>query len=149
MADITTMPVMTAADAASIGFARFNDVPTLPVDIPDGNFTISAKTSDGRRITFFFGEYARGAPPSFVDIQYHDSGTTIENANGGRSRCTSRQEDFRMTRSRTLAKSSSSLRLAIASARGRPPLHHWSCHVSPSLAPPPIQSPARAPEGTR
>lgn len=85
MADITTMPVMTAADAASIGFARFNDVPTLPVDIPDGNFTISAKTSDGRRITFFFGEYARGAPPSFVDIQYHDSGTTIENANGGRS----------------------------------------------------------------
>lgn len=71
MADITTLPVMTAADAESIGFARFNDVPTLPVDIPDGNFTITAKTSDGRRVTFFFGEHKRGAPPSFVDIQYH------------------------------------------------------------------------------
>lgn len=85
MADITTLPVMTAADATSIGFARFNDVPTLPVDIPDGNFTISAKTSDGRRITFFFGEYQGGAAPSFVDIQYHDQGATIPNANGGRS----------------------------------------------------------------
>ncbi|WP_371422409.1 hypothetical protein [Tardiphaga sp.] len=85
MADITTLPVMTAADAESIGFARFNDVPTLPIDIPDGNFTISAKTTDGRRITFFFGEYQRGAPPSFVDIQYHDRGATIPNANGGRS----------------------------------------------------------------
>ena len=72
MADITTLPVMTAVDAESIGFARFNDVPTLPVEIPDGNFTITAKTSDGRRITFFFGEHKRGAPPSFVDIQYHD-----------------------------------------------------------------------------
>jgi hypothetical protein len=85
MADIRTLSIMTAADAENIGFARFNDVPTLPIDIPDGNFTISAKTSDGRRITFFFGEYRRGAPPSFVDIQYHDSGTTIANANGGRS----------------------------------------------------------------
>lgn len=85
MADITTLPVMTAAGAESIGFARFNDVPTLPIDIPDGNFTISAKTTDGRRITFFFGEYQHGAPPSFVDIQYHDHGATIPNANGNRS----------------------------------------------------------------
>ncbi|CAH0354490.1 hypothetical protein [Sphingobium sp. CECT 9361] len=85
MADITTLPIMTAADATSIGFARFNDVPTLPIDIPDGNFTISAKTTDGRRITFFFGEYRHGGPPSFVDIQYHDHGATIPNANGGRS----------------------------------------------------------------
>ncbi|WP_286881359.1 hypothetical protein [Sphingomonas sp.] len=76
---------MTASDAESIGFARFNDVPTLPIDIPDGNFTITAKTSDGRRITFFFGEYKRGSPPSFVDIQYHDHGTSIANANGGKS----------------------------------------------------------------
>jgi hypothetical protein len=85
MSDITNLPVMSAADAESIGFARFNDVPTLPIDIPDGNFTISAKTSDGRRITFFFGESRRGEPPSFVDIQYHDQGATIPNANGGRS----------------------------------------------------------------
>lgn len=85
MADITQLPVMTASDAESIGFARFNDVPTLPIDIPDGNFTISARTSDGRRITFFFGEYQRGSPASFVDIQYHDNGTSIANANGGAS----------------------------------------------------------------
>lgn len=85
MTDITTLPIMTAADAESIGFARFNNVPTLPIDIPDGNFTISAKTSDGRRITFFFGEYRRGAPASFVDIQFHDSPTSIPNADGGRS----------------------------------------------------------------
>lgn len=85
MADITQLPVMTAADAESIGFARFNDVPTLPIDIPDGNFTISAKTSDGRRITFVFGEYERQSAPSFVDIQYHDLGTRIPNANGGTS----------------------------------------------------------------
>ncbi|ODU67763.1 MAG: hypothetical protein ABT11_19085 [Novosphingobium sp. SCN 66-18] len=85
MADITQLPVMTARDAEAIGFARFNDVPTLPIDIPDGNFTISARTSDGRRITFFFGEYRRGVPPSFVDIQYHDSGSIIPNANGGTS----------------------------------------------------------------
>jgi hypothetical protein len=85
MADITTLPVMTATDAESIGFARFNDVPTLPIDIPDGNFTISARTSDGRRITFFFGEHRRGAAPSFVDIQYHDHGATIASADGGRS----------------------------------------------------------------
>lgn len=85
MSDITRLPVMTAADAESIGFTRFNDVPTLPIDIPDGNFTISAKTTDGRRITFFFGEHRRGAPPSFVDIQYHDHGATILNADGGRS----------------------------------------------------------------
>lgn len=85
MADITQLPVMTARDAETIGFARFNDVPTPPIDIPDGNFTIGARTSDGRRITFFFGEYQHGAPPGFVDIQYHDSGSTIANAHGGTS----------------------------------------------------------------
>lgn len=85
MPDITHLPVMTATDAQAIGFARFNDVPTLPIDIPDGDFTVSVKTSDGRRVTFFFGAYRRGAPPRFVDIQYHDSGTVIPNASGGTS----------------------------------------------------------------
>src|SRR3546814_19737964 len=82
MADINQLPVMTARDAESIGFARFNDVPTLPIDIPDGNFTISPRTSDGRRITFFFGEYERGAPPSFVDIQFPDHALPLPAANG-------------------------------------------------------------------
>lgn len=51
VADLTQLPVMIARDAEAIDFARFNDVPTLPIEIPDGNFTISARTSDGRRIT--------------------------------------------------------------------------------------------------
>ena len=81
----TYLPTMSAIEAESLGYARFNDVPTLPVDVPDGNFTISARTSDGRRITFFFGEGSEGSPASFVDIQYHDHGSTIPNAGGGRS----------------------------------------------------------------
>lgn len=85
VADITQLRIMTASDAEAIGFARFNDVPTLPVDISDGNFIIGARTSDGRRITFFFGEYERGGSPRFVDIQYHDNGSAIPNANGGTS----------------------------------------------------------------
>ena len=85
MSDITQMPVMTATDAQGRGFARFNDVPTLPVDVPDGGFTISAKTSEGRRLTIYFAPYETGGPPRFVDIQYHDNGTTIANADGGRS----------------------------------------------------------------
>ena len=85
MADIAQLPVMTATDAEAIGFARFNDVPTMPIDIPDGGFTISARTSEGRRLTLFFGARHRGGPARFVDIQYHDNGTTIANASVGRS----------------------------------------------------------------
>lgn len=68
---ISQLPIMTSADAASIGFAIFNHVPTLPIDIPDGGFTVSAKTSEGRRVTFHFGPYRTGGPPRFVDIQFH------------------------------------------------------------------------------
>ena len=85
MSDITQLPVMTATDAQSCGFARFNDVPTLPVDVRDGGFTISAKTTEGRRLTIYFGANTHGGPARFVDIQYHDKGTTIANADRGRS----------------------------------------------------------------
>ncbi|EQB16805.1 MULTISPECIES: hypothetical protein [Sphingobium] len=44
MADITQLPIMRATDAEATGFARLNDVATLPVDIPNGNFTTSAHT---------------------------------------------------------------------------------------------------------
>src|SRR3546814_10910290 len=77
MADITTLPIMTSEDAEKIGFARFNRVPTLPIDIPDGGFTISAKTSEGRRITFYFGPHRTGGPARFVDVQFHDAGWTV------------------------------------------------------------------------
>ena len=81
MANPALRPVMTANEATSIGFAQFNSVPTLPVDIPDGGFTISAKTSEGRRITFYFGPDVVDGPARFVDIQY-DSGGTVPDAAG-------------------------------------------------------------------
>lgn len=82
MADITALPPMTPADAAAIGFATFNACPHLPIDIPDGGFTLTAKTSHGRRITFWFGPSREGGPPGFIDIQYHDRGSTIPDARG-------------------------------------------------------------------
>ncbi|RJG52975.1 hypothetical protein D0Z70_18245 [Sphingobium terrigena] len=82
MNDITSLPVMTARDAQAIGFAAFNAVPTLPIDLPDGGFTLSAKTSEGRRITFYFGPYVTGGPARFVDIQYHDAAATVQDARG-------------------------------------------------------------------
>ena len=85
MALITDLPIMTRDDAVAIGFAGFNDVPHKPIDIPDGEFTITAKTSDGRRVTFCFLPDREHSPAGFVDIQYHDAGTSIPNANGGHS----------------------------------------------------------------
>ena len=84
MADITDLPFMRAADSEAIGFARFNDVPHKVIDVPEGGFTISARTSDGNRVTLYFGPYETGGPPRFIDIQYHDRGSTIPDANGGR-----------------------------------------------------------------
>ena len=84
MADIRDLPVLTEADARALGFAGFNDVPHKLIDLPDGAFTISVKTSDGRRATFCFMPYGDG-PARFVDIQFHDRGTSIANADGGHS----------------------------------------------------------------
>lgn len=83
MADITDLPVMTRDDAIAAGFAGYNDVPHKPIDVPDGAFTITAKTSEGRRVTFCFLEKTYGGPPRFIDIQFHDRGTTIPNADNG------------------------------------------------------------------
>ena len=85
MPDIRDLPVMTQADATSIGFAGFNDVPHKVIDLPDGAFTISLKTSDGRRVTLCFQSYDTAGPARFVDIAFHDRGTTIPNANDGKS----------------------------------------------------------------
>lgn len=84
MADIRDLPVMTEADARALGFAGFNDVPHKVIELPDSAFTISVKTTDGRRATFCFMNYGDG-PARFVDIQYHDRGSTIPNGNGGQS----------------------------------------------------------------
>lgn len=85
MPDIRDLPVMTKGDAEAIGFAGFNDVPHKVLDLPDGDFTLSVKTSDGRRTTFSFQPYSPDGPARFVDIQFHDRGTSIPNANGGQS----------------------------------------------------------------
>lgn len=85
MADISDLPIMSLADAQSIGFAGFNDVPHKPIDVPDGAFTITTKTSDGRRTTFSFQPYDADGAARFCDIQFHDRGSTIPNANGGQS----------------------------------------------------------------
>ena len=59
-------------------YAEFNRNPTLAVDIPDGGFTITVKTSEGKRMTFAFQPYNNGGPPQCVDVCYHDSGKTRE-----------------------------------------------------------------------
>lgn len=81
----TDFPVMSQAEAVALGFAGFNDVPHKPIDVPDGEYTITARTSDGRRVTFCFLPDRERSPAGFVDIQYHDAGTKCANANGGHS----------------------------------------------------------------
>ncbi|MFW2854085.1 hypothetical protein ACM61V_19625 [Sphingomonas sp. TX0543] len=68
----TDFPVMSQAEAVALGFAGFNDVPHKPIDVPDGEYTITARTSDGRRVTFCFLPDRERSPAGFVDIQYHD-----------------------------------------------------------------------------
>lgn len=85
MPDLRDLPVMTKADAEAIGFASFNDVPHKVLDLPDGDFTLSMKTSDGRRVTLSFQPYSANGTARFIDIQFHDRGTSIPNANGGQS----------------------------------------------------------------
>lgn len=51
------------------GFENFNSYPHLCVDVPNGGFTISAKTEAGDRITFSFVPYRNGGPPRCVDVQ--------------------------------------------------------------------------------
>ena len=70
--NVVPFPPVIPADAVAAGYAEFNRNPTLCIDIPDGGFTLSAKTSEGKRITFAFQPYRNGGPPQCVDIQYHD-----------------------------------------------------------------------------
>lgn len=72
----TNTRMFATADAASAaGYAQFNGVPHLSVDVPDGGFTVTCKTSEGRRITFSFMPYRNAGPPQCVDVTYHDNGT--------------------------------------------------------------------------
>jgi hypothetical protein len=69
--------------ALAAGFASFNDVPHLCVQLPDGRHTISVRTSDGKRITFaFLATAVAGGAADCVDIVYHDSGSSRPGSNG-------------------------------------------------------------------
>jgi hypothetical protein len=70
------LPVKKVEEA---GFAKFNGGPHLCVDVPDGHYTISVKTSEGRKITFAFCPYKKDGPAQCVDIQQHDTGKAAEN----------------------------------------------------------------------
>jgi hypothetical protein len=75
-----TVTQRSADDAMKQGFAMFNGGKHLCVDVPDDSFTVSCRTSEGRRITFAFLPYRKDGPPQAVDIQYHDSPVLIEHS---------------------------------------------------------------------
>lgn len=66
-------------EAEANGFAQFNNGPHLCVEVPDGPFTISAKTSEGKKITFAFCPYEEGGPAQCVDVQHHTSEKVVMN----------------------------------------------------------------------
>lgn len=77
-----TADLDTPKDARESGFATFNEVPHVCIDLPDGITTISVRTSDGRRATFCFLPYKDGGAPECCDIAYHDNGTTRVTSSG-------------------------------------------------------------------
>lgn len=77
MSNVKAQVYVDTTKLVADGYAEFNGVPHLAVDIPDGDgFTITAKTSEGKRITFSFMPYRKDGPPQCVDVQYHDNGTS-------------------------------------------------------------------------
>lgn len=73
------MNIIPADQAINNDFAKFNGGPHLCVDVPDGLFTITAKTTQGKKITFAFCPYEKGGPPQTVDVQHHTSLKSAEN----------------------------------------------------------------------
>ena len=61
-------------DRVPEGYARRDDNPHLCVDVPDGNSTITVRTSEGKQITFDFLKYSAAGPPQCVDIVHHHDG---------------------------------------------------------------------------
>jgi hypothetical protein len=64
---------VSAAEAHAGPYARFNDNPHLLVDVPDGGYTISARTRENELITFAFQPYMTGGPPRCVDVQHQSA----------------------------------------------------------------------------
>lgn len=70
--------LLTADETIAEGYAKFNRCNHLCVDLPDEQFTISARTPDGRRVTFGFNYY-EDKTKGCVDISFHDSGRKNDN----------------------------------------------------------------------
>jgi len=66
-------------DAKMQGWAVFNGGPHLCVEAPNGNFTISVNTLEGKKITFAFVPYHENGPAQCVDVQHHTSGVDMKN----------------------------------------------------------------------
>lgn len=73
------MTTITPDEAVRMGFAKFNRGQHLAVDVPDGNFTVTCRTSEGRKLTVAFCPYKDGGPAQCVDIQHHTSELTVPN----------------------------------------------------------------------
>jgi hypothetical protein len=65
--------------AKHLGYTTYNGGPHLCVDVPDGHFTISCKTSEGKVVTFAFCPYQDDCPPQCVDVKHHTSGVKVKN----------------------------------------------------------------------
>lgn len=74
---IEVIPV--ASQVKDLGYAKFNGGPHLCLDVPDGHYTISVRTSEGHLITFAFVPYKENGPAQCVDVQHHNTGVTKMN----------------------------------------------------------------------
>lgn len=61
----------TPEGAEATGFATFNNVPHICIDVPDGNHTITLKTSEGKLLTVALLPYETGGAPQCVDVVSH------------------------------------------------------------------------------
>ena len=71
--NMTAPRLMTKDHANLIGFSSYNNGPHLCVEVPDGSFTISARTSSGKNITFSFLPYKTDGEPKCVDVYQHNT----------------------------------------------------------------------------
>jgi hypothetical protein len=58
------------------GFAVFNRGTHLCVDVPNGNYTVSCRLSNGKLVTFAFVPYQKDGPADCIDI-HHKTGKPI------------------------------------------------------------------------
>jgi len=70
---MTEIKEVAAEDVEADGFARFNAGTHATIDVPDGYYTLSCRTSTGKLITMAFVPYTEGGAGECVDVQVHDA----------------------------------------------------------------------------